>query len=192
GDIVGAAKLQHCTTGDSLAASPQAGVILPPIEFPKPVFSVAVEPRSKADEDKIGASLARLAEEDPTFRVERNVQTRQTLLYGMGELHLEIITGRLKRKFGVEVDLTRPRVPYLETITRTAQAEYKHKKQSGGRGQYGHVFIRLEPLPRGEEFAFDEEIFGGVVPKQYIPAVEKGVREAMDDGVLAGYPVTDV
>lgn len=192
GDIVGAAKLQHSTTGDSLAASPQAGVILPSIEFPKPVFSVAVEPRSKADEDKIGASLARLAEEDPTFRVERNSQTRQTLLYGMGELHLEIITGRLKRKFGVEVDLTRPRVPYLETITRTAQGEYRHRKQSGGRGQYGHVFLRLEPLPRGENFAFDEEIFGGAVPRQYIPAVEKGVREAMDDGVLAGYPVTDV
>jgi len=124
--------------------------------------------------------------------VERNVETRPTLVYGMGELHLDVLRARLKRKFNVEIDTTAPRVPYRETIRRTVTAEYKHKKQTGGRGQYGHVFVRLEPLSRGEGFAFAEEIFGGAVPRQYIPAVEKGVREAMAEGVLAGYPVTDV
>lgn len=191
GDIVGVARLQHTLTGDTLCDASHP-VIFPSIQFPDPVFAVAIEPRSKADEEKISTGLARLAEEDPTFRVERNAETRQTLIYGMGELHLEVIRARLRRKFNVEVDTTTPRVPYRETIRRTVTAEYKHKKQTGGRGQYGHVFIRIEPLPRGEGFAFAEEIFGGSVPRQYIPAVEKGVREAMAEGVLAGYPVTDV
>ena len=191
GDIVAVARLQHTQTGDTLC-DPARPVTYPPIQFPEPVFAVAVQPRAKADEEKISTGLARLAEEDPTFRVERNAETRQTLIYGMGELHLEVLKSRLKRKFNVEVDTVPPRVPYRETIRRTGTAEYKHKKQTGGRGQYGHVFIRIEPLERGQGFAFDEEIFGGAVPRQYIPAVEKGVREAMAEGVLAGYPVTDV
>ncbi|HEX6988259.1 MAG TPA: elongation factor G [Bacillota bacterium] len=191
GDIVGVAKLQHTLTGDTLC-DPAHPIVFPAIQFPDPVFTVAVEPRSKADEERISSGLARLAEEDPTFRIERNHETRQTLIYGMGELHLEVLKSRLKRKFNVEVDTAVPRVPYRETIRKTVTAEYKHKKQTGGRGQYGHVFLRIEPLPRGEGFAFGEEIFGGAVPRQYIPAVEKGVREAMAEGVLAGYPVTDV
>ncbi|HEX6988907.1 MAG TPA: elongation factor G, partial [Bacillota bacterium] len=191
GDIVGVAKLQYTLTGDTLC-DPAHPIVYPAIQFPDPVFTVAVEPRSKADEERISNGLARLAEEDPTFRIERNHETRQTLIYGMGELHLEVLKSRLKRKFNVEVDTAVPRVPYRETIRSTVTAEYKHKKQTGGRGQYGHVFLRIEPLPRGEGFAFGEEIFGGAVPRQYIPAVEKGVREAMAEGVLAGYPVTDV
>jgi len=136
--------------------------------------------------------LARLMEEDPTFRVEKNRQTLQTVISGMGEMHLDVITERLRRKFGVEVNLKTPKVPYKETIKSAAEAEGKHKKQTGGRGQYGHVFLRLEPLEPGKGFEFVDKIFGGAVPKQYIPAVEKGVRETMQEGVLAGYPVTDV
>ena len=133
--------------------------------------------------------LCPFLEEDPTFRMERNTETRQTLISGMGELHLEIITSKLAQKFGVEVDLTLPKVPYKETSRGTAKVEGKHKKQSGGRGQYGHVWIEFEPLHEGEDFEFVDQIFGGAVPRQYIPAVEKGLREAMESGVLAGYPV---
>jgi elongation factor G len=136
--------------------------------------------------------LARFLEEDPTFRMERNAETKQTLISGMGELHLEIITSKLAQKFAVEVDLKLPKVPYKETIRGTAKVEGKHKKQSGGRGQYGHVFIEFSPLPTGEGFEFEDKIFGGAVPRQYIPAVEKGLREAMESGVLAGFPVVDI
>jgi elongation factor G len=191
GDVGAVAKLQVTTTGDTLcdAAHP---AVLPPPTFPRPVYTVAVEPKSKGDEDKIGQGLARLAEEDPTFRVERSSETHQTLISGMGEMHLDVIAERLKRKFGVDVQVGEPRIPYRETIRRAARAEGKHKKQTGGRGQYGHVFLELEPLARGGEFEFVDKIFGGAVPRQYIPAVEKGVRETMEEGVLAGYPVTDV
>lgn len=191
GDIVAAAKLQATQTGDTLCDR-TASVQFDPIELPTPVFPVAVEPKKRGDEEKLSQGLARLAEEDPVIRLQRDAETGQTVLYGMGELHLDVITSRLARKFGVEVKLSTPKVPYRETISRAATAEYKHKKQSGGRGQYGHVFLRLEPLGRGEGIIFDEEIFGGAVPRQYIPAVEKGVREAAAEGVLAGYPVTDV
>ncbi|MEW6243176.1 MAG: elongation factor G [Bacillota bacterium] len=191
GDLAAVAKLQDTSTGDTLcdAANP---IVFPQIKFPAPVYSVAVLPKSKGDEEKIGTGLARLTEEDPTFRVEKNTQTLQTIISGMGDMHLDVITDRLKRKFGVEVTLETPKVPYKETIRGTAKVEGKHKKQTGGRGQYGHVFLEVEPLEPGKEFEFVDKIFGGAVPKQYIPAVEKGVREAMQEGVMAGYPVTDV
>ncbi len=153
---------------------------------------MAMEPKTKGDEDKIASGLARLLEEDPTIKMERRAETRQLLVSGMGELHLEIMASRLQKKFGVEVQLTDPKVPYRETIRGTAKVEGKHKKQSGGRGQFGHVWLELEPLPAGEEFVFVDKIFGGAVPRQYIPAVEKGARETMVDGILAGYPVVDV
>ncbi len=191
GDLGAVAKLQETSTGDTLCDQAHP-VVYPAITFPAPVFSVAVEPKSKGDEEKISSGLARLMEEDPTFRVEKNRQTLQTVISGMGEMHLDVITERLRRKFGVEVNLKTPKVPYKETIKSAAEAEGKHKKQTGGRGQYGHVFLRLEPLEPGKGFEFVDKIFGGAVPKQYIPAVEKGVRETMQEGVLAGYPVTDV
>jgi len=191
GDICAVAKLQETQTSDTLCdeANP---VIFPPIKFPAPVFSVAVAPKSKGDEEKISAGLTRLVDEDPTFKVEKNTQTLQTIISGMGELHLDVICERLKRKFGVDVMLETPKVPYKETIRGSVKVEGKHKKQTGGRGQYGHVFLELEPLEPGGEFEFHDKIFGGAVPRQYIPAVEKGVREAMQEGVLVGYPVTDV
>ncbi len=191
GDLAAVAKLQETTTGDTLSDAARP-VVLPPVQFPAPAYSMAIVPRSKGDEEKISAGLARLTEEDPTFRVRREAATHQTLISGMGELHLEVITDRLKRKFGVEVNLEPPRVPYRETIRSSARAEGKYKKQTGGRGQYGHVWIELEPLGDGQEFEFVDKIYGGVVPQQYRPAVEKGIREAMQEGVLAGYPVTGV
>ncbi|HOL17820.1 MAG TPA: elongation factor G [Bacillota bacterium] len=191
GDIAAVAKLQHTATGDTLCdrANP---IVFPALEFPAPVISFAVEPKTKGDEEKVSTGLARFLEEDPTFRMERRVETKQTVISGLGELHLEIIVSRLAQKFGVEVDLSTPKVPYKETIRGTARVEGKHKKQTGGRGQYGHVFLELEPLEAFEGFEFEDKIFGGVVPKQYVPAVEKGVREAMEEGVLAGYPVVGV
>lgn len=192
GDIAAVAKLQETTTGDTLCdeANP---IIFPAIEFPAPVFSVAVQPKTKGDEEKIGSGLARLAEEDPTFKVEKSTATGQMLISGMGEMHLDIITDRLKRKFGVDVTLDTPRVPYKETIRAKVQVEGKHKKQTGGRGQYGHVWLELEPTgDPNQEFEFVDKIFGGSVPQQYRPAVEKGVRETMAEGVIAGYPVTNV
>ncbi|MBC7338736.1 MAG: elongation factor G [Firmicutes bacterium] len=191
GDIGTVAKLQETATGDTLCDQAQP-VRLPGIAFPSPVYAVAVSPKARGDEEKISASLARLAEEDPTFRVEKSTATGQMLIYGMGELHLDVIVERLRRKFGVEVNLEPPRVPYRETIRQAVKSEYKHKKQTGGRGQYGHVFLEIEPGDPEKEFEFGERIFGGAVPKQYIPAVEKGVREALQEGVLAGYPVTAV
>ncbi|MBC7324964.1 MAG: elongation factor G, partial [Moorella sp. (in: Bacteria)] len=153
---------------------------------------VAIRPKSKGDEDKLSNALARLLEEDPTLRLSKNTETRETILTGMGESHLDITLERLQRKFGVEVEMSTPRVPYRETIRASVNhVEGKHKKQTGGHGQYGHVFIDMAPLP-DKEFEFTESIFGGAVPRQYIPAVEKGIREAMQEGILAGYPVTNI
>lgn len=190
GDIVAIAKLVDTTTGDTLGIKDKSP-ILEGVEFPNPTFSVAVEAKSRNDEDKVGNGLTRLLEEDPTLRFEKNTETKQTILTGMGEQHLDITLERLHRKFGVEVNTKNPRVPYRESIRGTAEYEYKHKKQSGGHGQYGHVKLRFEPLPE-QEFQFTETIFGGSVPKNYHPAVEKGVREAMTDGILAGYPMTNI
>lgn len=191
GDVAAVAKLQATATGDTLTvkANPQK---LAGIEFPEPTLPVAVVPKSKGDEDKLSNALGRLMEEDATLRLEKNTETKQLILTGMGEMHLDITVERLQRKFGVSVTLERPKVPYRETIrTTVSRIEGKHKKQTGGHGQYGHVFIDMAPLP-DKEFEFNETIFGGAVPKQYIPAVEKGVREAMQEGILAGYPVTNV
>ena len=190
GDLGAVAKLAETTTGDTLCDR-EKPIVLPGIVFPKPVLTLAVEPKTKGDEEKIGGGLARLMEEDPTFITTRDATTKEILVSGLGELHLEVITSKLQKKFGVEVNLKTPKVPYKETIRGTAKAEGKHKKQTGGRGQYGHVWLELEPLPGGE-FEFVDKIFGGAVPKQYIPAVEKGVRETMEEGPLAGYPVVDV
>jgi elongation factor G len=191
GDIAAVAKLQVTATGDTLCEK-SLNVIYPPIDFPEPVMTYAVEPRKQGEEDKVAAGLARFLEEDPTFRMERSTEVKQTLISGMGELHLEFITSKLAKKFGVEVDLTLPKIPYKETIRGTAKVEGKHKKQSGGRGQYGHVWIEFQPLESGEYFVFEDKIFGGSVPRQYIPAVEKGLRESLETGVLAGYPVVDI
>ncbi|NLJ85592.1 MAG: elongation factor G [Firmicutes bacterium] len=191
GDLAAVAKLQETTTGDTLCA--KGGLVkLAPIEFPEPSLTMAVQPKSKGDEEKIASGLARLQEEDPTFTVTRVTETAQTVVSGMGDMHLEIIASRLANKFGVEVELSLPRIPYKETIKGKADVEGRHKKQSGGRGQYGHVFLRMEPLAPGDGFEFVDEIFGGSVPRQYIPAVEKGIQETLVEGVLAGYPVVDV
>lgn len=192
GDIGAVAKLQFTTTGDTLCdiANP---VMFDEIKFPEPNIAMAIEPKSKGDEDKIGSGLQRLMEEDPTLKVEKNVETRQTLISGIGEQHLEVVTKKLANKFGVDVVLKDPKVPYRETIKKSAKAEGKHKKQSGGHGQYGHVWVEFEPTTDGStDFEFVDKIVGGVVPRQYIPAVEKGLRECMEEGVLAGYPAVNV
>jgi len=192
GDIGAVAKLQFTNTGDTLCDYNNP-VVYESISFPAPSIAMAIEPKSKGDEDKIGNGLHRLVEEDPTLKVEKNVETHQTLISGMGEQHLEIITKRLANKFGVEVVLTDPKIPYRETIKKAAKAEGKHKKQSGGHGQYGHVWVEFEPILDGStEFEFVDKVVGGVVPRQYIPAVEKGLRECMVEGVLAGYPVVNM
>ncbi len=187
GDIGAVAKLQDTLTGDTLCKQEEP-VVFSPIKFPPPIYSVAVRPKTKGDEDKISSGLTRLTEEDPTITVERNAETGETILSGLGEVHVDVTTGKLKRKFGVDVDLTTPTIPYRETIKGSSKAEGRHKKQTGGRGQFGHVWIEFEPTE--SEFEFVDKIFGGAVPRQYIPAVEKGLREAMVEGVLAGYPVT--
>ncbi len=189
GDLVAVAKLSVTTTGDTLTdkANPQD---LKGIEFPEPTLGTAIEPKAKEDEDKLSNALQRLMEEDPTIRLEKNAETRQTILHTMGESHTDIIIERLQRKFGVDVGTLEMRIPYRETIRGQVQVEGKHKKQTGGHGQYGHVWLRMEPSE--EEFTFDEELFGGSVPKQYVPAVEKGIKEALEEGVLAGYPVTNL
>lgn len=191
GDIIVVAKLQETATGDTLCEKDKS-IIFDPISYPKPMFTRAIEAKNKGDEDKIGQALARLMDEDPTFKVRKDVETHQLLISGMGELHLDIISERMKRKFGVETLLADPKVPYRETIRGTAKVEGKHKKQSGGHGQYGHVWLQLDPLTPGAQFEFVDSIFGGSVPRQYIPAVEKGVREALNNGILAGYPMVDV
>lgn len=190
GDIAVVAKLQETATGDTLSDKDKP-VVFSPISYPKPMFTMCIEAKNKGDEDKIGNALARLMDEDPTFKVRKDVETSQLLLSGMGELHTDIMAERMKRKFGVDVVLTEPKVPYRETIRGTVKIEGKHKKQSGGHGQYGHVWLQLDPLPGGN-FQFVDSIFGGAVPRQYIPAVEKGVREALNGGVIAGYPMVDV
>lgn len=192
GEIAAVAKLQFTTTGDTLC-DPNNPVVFDPVKFPAPCIAMAIEPKSKGDEDKIGNGLQRLVEEDPTLKVEKNVETKQTLISGIGEQHLEVVTKKLQNKFGVEVLLTDPRIPFRETIKKSAKAEGKHKKQSGGHGQYGHVWVEFEPILDGNaEFEFVDKIVGGVVPRQYIPAVEKGLRECTDEGVLAGYPVVNI
>jgi len=191
GDIGAVAKLSATLTGDTLCDKGHP-LVLPGIKYPEPLFSVAVKPKTKADLDKMSNVLARLVEEDPTLQVKRELSTGETILSGMGESHVDIAVRKLQQKFGVNVETSLPKVPYRETITKVAKAQGKYKKQTGGRGQYGDVWLRLEPLPRGSGFEFAEEIFGGAVPKQYIPAVEKGLKEAIQSGVLAGFPVVDI
>ncbi len=191
GDIAAVVGLKNTLTGDTLCDENNP-VILESMEFPEPVISVAIEPKTKADQEKLSMALGKLAQEDPSFRVSFNEETGQTIISGMGELHLEIIVDRLTREFKVGANVGKPQVAYKETIKGVSKVEGKFVRQSGGRGQYGHVWIEMEPLERGKGFEFVNKIVGGIIPKEYIPAVEKGIREAMDGGVLAGYPVVDV
>ena len=192
GDIAAAIGLKEVTTGDTLCAE-SAPIILERMEFPEPVISVAVEPKTKADQEKMGLALGRLAQEDPSFRVHTDEESGQTIISGMGELHLEIIVDRMKREFKVEANVGKPQVAYRETIRNEVEQEGKFVRQSGGRGQYGHVWLKIKPLEAGGEgYKFNNEIVGGVVPKEYIPAVDKGCQEQMKNGVLAGYPIVDV
>jgi len=191
GDIAAAVGLKNTLTGDTLCDEKHP-IILESIEFPEPVISVAIEPKTKADQERLSQSLAKLAQEDPSFRVSYNEETGQTIISGMGELHLEIIVDRLLREFKVGANVGKPQVAYRETIKEAAKAEGKFVRQSGGRGQYGHVFVALQPTDAGTGFEFVNKIVGGTIPREYIPAVEKGIKEAMDSGVLAGYPVVDV
>ena len=191
GDIAAAVGLKYTLTGDTLC-DPGHPILLEAMEFPEPVISVAIEPKTRADQDKLGMALARLAQEDPSFKVKVDEETGETIISGMGELHLEIIVDRLRREFGVEANVGKPQVAYRETIRKKAKAEGRYVKQTGGRGQYGVVFLELEPLEPGSGFIFEDKIVGGAIPKEYIPAVEKGVREAAETGVLAGYPMVDL
>jgi translation elongation factor EF-G len=190
GDIAAVAKLAVTNTSDTLTVKSNP-VVIEPIEFPKPTLSMAIEPKSKGDEDKLSGALQRLMEEDPTITVQKNAETKQTIMTTMGDTHMDIITDKLTRKFGVDVISKEMRIPYRETIRTMVQVEGKHKKQSGGHGQYGHVWIKFEPND-DENFKFEENVFGGSVPRNYFPAVEKGLQEALDEGVLAGYPVTRI
>lgn len=192
GDIAAVAKLTSTQSGDTLVADKADAVELPGLDFPVPSLQVSVEPESKADLDKLGQALARLQEEEPSVRVNREESTGETILTAMGDAHVDVIVDRLKRKFGASVRIGTPTVPYRETIRRTAKIDNKFKRQTGGHGQYGHVVIEFEPTESGTGFEFGDRIVGGVVPKQYIPAVEKGLREAMSEGVLAGFPVVDM
>ncbi len=191
GDIGAVLGLKQTFTGETLCA-PSAPILLEAIQFPEPVISVAIEPRTKADQDRMADALQRLAEEDPTFRVRTDEQTGQTLISGMGELHLEVLVDRMLREFRVGANVGRPQVAYRETITRPARAEGRFVRQTGGRGQYGHVWLEVEPLPPGHGFEFEKAIVGGAVPQEFIPAVEAGVREALETGVLAGFPIVDI
>ena len=191
GDIAAVVGLKNTGTGDTLCDEAKP-VILESMEFPEPVISVAIEPKSKADEEKLANALSRLAEEDPTFTVRSDEETNQTIISGMGELHLDVLVDRMRREFNVQANVGKPQVAYRETVTKTSEAEAKYIRQTGGRGQYGHVIITLEPLPPAKGFEFVNKIVGGVIPREYIPAVEKGIKEALTSGVLAGYPVVDV
>lgn len=191
GDIAAAVGLKDTVTGDTLCDEKNP-VILESMQFPEPVISVAIEPKTKNDQDKMGIALAKLAEEDPTFRTETNEETGQTIISGMGELHLEVIVDRLRREFKVEANVGAPQVSYRETIRKPGKCEGKFIRQSGGRGQYGHVWIEFEPLEEGSGFQFENKIVGGVVPKEYIPAVQAGLEEALQNGLIAGYPVIDI
>ncbi len=188
GDIAAAIGLKDVTTGETLCAEDKQ-ITLEKMDFPEPVISVAVEPKTKADQEKMGIALGKLAQEDPSFRVETDEESGQTIISGMGELHLDVLVDRMRREFGVEANIGKPQVAYRETIRKVVEVEGKHVKQSGGRGQYGHVWLRLEPLPADAEYEFVNEIVGGAVPKEYIPAVDKGVQEQMKNGCLAGYPL---
>jgi len=191
GDIGAVARLGLTTTGDTLCAR-EHPVIFSGIEFPEANFSMAIQPQTKGDLDKMSTVLPRICEEDPSLQIRREADTNEFIISGIGDSHLEIVKGKMRRKFGVEVKLDPPKIPYKETITMSTKAEYKHRKQSGGHGQYGHVLLELEPLPRGGGFEFTKKIFGGAIPQNYIPSVEKGVNEAKQEGSLAGYPVVDV
>jgi len=191
GDIAAAVGLKDTITGDTLCDEKNP-IILESMNFPEPVINVAIEPKTKADQEKMSTALAKLAEEDPTFRYYTDEETGQTIIEGMGELHLEIIVDRMKREFKVEVNVGKPQVAYRETFRSSAKVEGKYVRQTGGRGQYGHVWIEFEPLPQGSGFVFENKIVGGVVPKEYVPAVQAGIEEAMRNGVLAGYPITDI
>ncbi len=191
GDIAGAVGLKDTSTGDTLCDEKEL-VILESMEFPEPVISVAIEPKSKADQDKMSIALGKLAEEDPTFRTETNIETGQTIISGMGELHLDIIVDRMRREFKVEANVGAPQVSYRETFRGSAEVEGKFVRQSGGRGQYGHVWVKFEPNEEGAGFEFVNNIVGGVVPREYVPAVESGIKESLENGVLAGYPLIDV
>ena len=191
GDIAAVAKLESVVAGDTLRSS-MTSVQISPVTFPKPVMSLAVFPKAAQDEEKLSTALSKIAEEDPTLQVERRSETKETVISGLGDTHLDVTVARLARKFGVEVDTAVPTVPYRETITGSTEAEGKHKKQSGGRGQFGVAFVRFEPLPRGSGYEFVNGIKGGSIPRQYIPAVDKGVQEGLNRGILAGYPTIDV
>jgi elongation factor G len=191
GDIAAAIGLKLTTTGDTLC-EPDRPIVLESMTFPEPVIAVAIEPKTRADEEKLGVSLSRLALEDPTFRVTSDEETAQTLIHGMGELHLEIIVDRLLREFKVEANVGKPQVAYRETIRKKAEAQGRYVRQTGGRGQYGDVYLEVEPNETGKGFEFENKIVGGTIPREYIPAVEKGIREALDTGVLAGYPIVDI
>ncbi len=191
GDIAAVAKVEAVSTGATLR-TPGSSVRLSPIAFPRPVMELAISPKSAQDEEKLTQALARAMEEDPTLHVERRPDTGETILAGLGDLHLDVTLARISRKYGVEVDTSLPKIPYRETITATASAEGKHKKQSGGRGQFGVAFVKFSPRPRGSGYEFIDSIKGGAIPRQYIPAVDKGIQEAFERGILAGYPVVDV
>lgn len=191
GDIAATVALKSAAVGETMCAE-NTPALLEAMKFPEPVISVAIEPKSKADEEKMGIALGRLAEEDQTFRIKSDAETNQTVISGMGELHLEIIVDRMQREFNVQANVGRPQVAYKETIRKKIMQEGKYIRQSGGRGQYGHVFLELEPLEIGKGFEFVDKIKQGRIPKEYIPAVEKGCREALDGGALAGYPIVDV
>ena len=191
GNIAAAVGLRSTKTGDTLC-DPNDPVILEKIQFPEPVISLRIEPKTKADQEKMGIALTKLSAEDPTFKISTNAETAETLISGMGELHLEVIVERMKREFSVQANVGKPQVAYKETATVTAEAEGKYIRQSGGRGQYGHVWLRVEPQERGSGFEFVDAIRGGVVPQEFIPAVEKGIREALDKGVVAGFPLVDL
>jgi elongation factor G len=191
GEIVAVAKLKDTQTWDCLCDE-KAPISYQGVEVPAPVISFAIEPKTRGDEEKLTTALQRLVVEDPTISIQRDPQTREMLISGMGQVHIEVTADRLKRKFGVDVELKEPKVPYKETIKGTVKVQGRYKKQSGGRGQFGDTWLQIEPLPRGQGFEFVDAIVGGVVPRQYIPAVEKGIVEAMESGVIAGYPVVDL
>jgi elongation factor G len=190
GDLGAVAKLKDTRTNDTLGDR-QANFSVPPMKFPEPVLAYAIEPKSRGDEDKIGPAMQRLHEEDPAIGYGRDPQTHELLLSGQGQLHIEVTVAKLRRRFGVEVNLKPPRIPYRETITAKVEAHGRHKKQTGGHGQFGDCKIRMEPLPRGSDFEFVDDIFGGAIPRQFVPAVEKGIQETRLRGYLAGYPVVD-
>jgi elongation factor G len=190
GDLGGVAKLKETQTGDTLADKGHA-IVYPPLRFPEPATTFAIEPKTRGDEDKISSVLSRLMEEDPVLRVTRDAQTHEMLLSGMGQLHIEVVVGKLRKRYKVEVNLKKPKIPYRETIKAAAEGHGRHKKQTGGHGQFGDCKIRMKPLPRGEDFRFADEIFGGAIPKNFIPAVEKGIQDARLRGFLAGYPMVD-